>query len=833
MAAVSVTPVHGEALPALVHCPHPLMPARDRRILRDPARPGETLLAYLGRHDIRPTPGADLITVNGHEVDAARWAEIRPLGARVIVTACVAGGGSGRKIVRTVLQIAVLAAAIYVPGALELSGITAALVGTGIAVAGNLVVDALAPLPVPAAPDLGSVEQAPPSLAAGQSQVRRYQPLPLVLGQHRMFPDHAAIPRLSAAFESNSVSDYYYRVDASGEHILDQRFSLGLGAPVMSDARIGNTPINDLGSAAVTLTPGSGDQEPPATGGLFYAPLEKGGQFGDEETAIFKRVTPDNTTGFNLLLEGHYYTPDDPKREVSLVGLLRYRRISPGVTSWTTPGTTFGNLNNWYSNGDSEHRRIAISHSGLTPGQYEIEFTVRSKPPAEWERWARSSGGGLAGSIVRQLFGQLTEGFISRLQITAWTCTLRRPYDHYGQTLVSAAIRPRGGLSGAVSRLSGLVTQQWAPSLRGQPLSPTSAGTSNPATSFLQLARGERDRQGRLLYGAGLRDADIDLVSVEAWRAFCTRRALKCNAILQDARSCAEALSLVARCGRAAITYATGKLGVVWDEARAATAMFGPANIVAGTFQVEYLGGADLADEIEVEYINEDDEWRTNTVRATVPGAARPARTSRVRLWGVTAKSQASLEANRQAAKQHYHRRRYTWETDWEGLAVAKGDVVWLSHDLTQPDVAGRLAGGTVSALELPSTPPASASHVQVQAPDGTLTMHTIDGIDDRTISVSPPLAQLDSPEDVRYAIYSPSAGIDANAPHEAARKVKIVSIQPLPGGERVRLTARDEASEYYDYAEGRLRSYSWGSLTTWDNWSHWGLREAPVLTTL
>ena len=87
-----------------------------------------------------------------------------------------------------------------------------------------------------------------------------------------------------------------------------------------------------------------------------------------------------------------------------------------------------------------------------------------------------------------------------------------------------------------------------------------------------------------------------------------------------------EVLTLIARCGRAAVTWQTGKLGVIWDaEGRPATALVTPGNIVAGSFRVDYAAGQ-AADEIAVRYIEPDLDWQFNTLRRTVPDAgAQPA----------------------------------------------------------------------------------------------------------------------------------------------------------------------------------------------------------------
>ena len=94
-------------------------------------------------------------------------------------------------------------------------------------------------------------------------------------------------------------------------------------------------------------------------------------------------------------------------------------------------------------------------------------------------------------------------------------------------------------------------------------------------------------------------------------------------------------------------------------------------------------------------YIEPDLDWQWNTVRRTVPGVTAPSRTATLTLPGVTSRDQAALECNLQAARQRYHRRRLTFEMAAEGFAIARGDVVYLTHGL----IDGARAGGCSRAM--------------------------------------------------------------------------------------------------------------------------------------
>src|SRR5690606_5489557 len=110
------------------------------------------------------------------------------------------------------------------------------------------------------------------------------------------------------------------------------------------------------------------------------------------------------------------------------------------------------------------------------------------------------------------------------------------------------------------------------------------------------------------------------------------------------------------------------------------SAMFGPFNIKAGSFRIDYVNG-DTPDEIILNFANEENGYQMDEVRVAVPGATTTQNPLQLDLDGCTVKDMAGREANLIAASQIWHRRRTTWETDIEGWVAHRGDVVQISHD--------------------------------------------------------------------------------------------------------------------------------------------------------
>jgi hypothetical protein len=316
---------------------------------------------------------------------------------------------------------------------------------------------------------------------------------------------------------------------------------------------------------------------------------------------------------------------------------------------------------------------------------------------------------------------------------------------------------------------------------------------------YLLFARGYRVA-GRLLWGAGLADADIDLDAIAAWRSWCATKSLGCNVQLDSSKSVWDVLQAIARCGRASPSWSTGRLGVLWDAAgMPVVAVFGPSNIKKGSFEVVY-GSEAAADEITLSYVDADADYKADTVRVAAPGVSAPVKPASIELWGCTNRDQAIRECRLQVAHQIYRTRQISWVTDMEGLVVTRGDVVSLSHDLTQWGVSGRLLGGTATSLVLDRaiTLNSGGTWITVVEPNGTLHTCRVQYVSGEVSTLNlldalPTAPDADSPIDWRWlADYQATPG----------RRVKIVEIRPVSMHE-VKIVAMDDPDEYYAFEAG------------------------------
>ena len=101
--------------PNVVFCPHPLMPARGRRVIYAPPHVGEKLDAYLVRV-IGALPDPCVVTIGDRQVPRELWGRVSVKPGVVIGVAAGVAGGDGSDVGQIVLTIAVVVAAVYTGG---------------------------------------------------------------------------------------------------------------------------------------------------------------------------------------------------------------------------------------------------------------------------------------------------------------------------------------------------------------------------------------------------------------------------------------------------------------------------------------------------------------------------------------------------------------------------------------------------------------------------------------------------------------------------------------------------------------------------------------------
>lgn len=353
--------------------------------------------------------------------------------------------------------------------------------------------------------------------------------------------------------------------------------------------------------------------------------------------------------------------------------------------------------------------------------------------------------------------------------------------------------------------------------------------TSNPASWFLYFARGgfinsstttptigwinnfDNPNNGRRLFGCGISDVKIDIDTIKDWHVFCNNNNLEFNAVLDTKRNCFETLSLIASIGRGSVTWAQGKLGVIWEEPNRPVIMtFGMANIIKDSFEVSYLSN-DLPDEIIVNYIDPNKNWGQNSVRAQRPGATTFKNVVTVDMWGITNQSQAQREANLLAAKQLYQKRNVSFETDIEGLCITRGDIIQVSHDSVGWDYSGRVKDFTLTGVDLGCELDSTIDTITMRLPNGDL--EVLSGSMSGTIfTPSTPISITDLPsffdgQENTSTSFQNSCSLDYTwlaGVTRSGKKMRVVEV--LPTADNIfRISCIDEEDGFYSQEFGNF----------------------------
>jgi hypothetical protein len=740
---------------------NPVLPAV-RRPVPHVWLPGETVRAGLLRAGVDPRQLLS-VTVNDRLLEVDEWDHVCPRNGDLLhVKYEVADGGiktddaSAARIVLAIVAVVYgyvtqdwsTAAAIFNYGNIAIS-VAQAVFPAKLSVANLNVANGL---------DQSSASPTY-SLSGGSNRTRPYEPLPVVMGQHRIFPDLGAKPYT----EYRGNDQYLYQV-----------FNFGLSDCVITEVKIGDTLLGSYSDVASYWSDSNGKlpQMPGNVDSTQGASLTN-------SAGWITRTSGENATALALDFSYLCFDTNDlgNLQAMTVDVMIQYRMV--GDQNWLP---LYENQSVYYFSGASQTPQRVTYYKSVQSGQYEVRV------------WRSSSD---AVDAMRSSAQASWDAIRTYQPDTA---------DYTGQTRLGVIIRASGQLNGAISKLSALSSAKcsyWNGSAW------VYGPTSNPAWWYLDFLRGRTNSHGTRLYGMFVPDSRIDFESIKAWALFCDAEGLTCNLVIDKEQSQTDTLTVICRCGFASWTESTGKYGVIWDVRNASpVAVFGMGNIIKDSFSVQYVGSGNLADEFVVSYVNAE-TWETEQVRKTVPGTVgTPVKPTTVDLMGCTSKAMAGKFANYLAAQNKYRKRQVSFDVDFEGFLCQRGDVILVSHDLTQWGTSGRIiavAGNTVT-LEKPVALSSAGDYLLFERPDGQMTTYSVPAgsgtTDVLTLSAAPELQSGMLPEDHRF-IFSPLA--------TPGKRMKIISISPSSDA-RMTIVAVDEFEEFYaawdgDFEEVRQQS--------------------------
>jgi hypothetical protein len=613
---------------------------------------GESLDAFLHRHVPGIDSGAWSVSIGGAMVPRAMWAKTFPKHGMLI--ACRATVG------KQVVQLVAIAALSYFTlgaGAAAIFGTTLAgqALALGVFVAGSVLINKVLGPKVPKAGDAPAARQVY-SLSGQRNSARAYEPVPVLFGEMRVTPDLASQPY--AWYESD---DQYLSTILLG----------GVNVHSAADLSIGDTPITSFQDVAVHYNGFAGMQSQSLP---LYSNADSlaGGQLDviNPSASLVWTTRTSSVQTIRLAVDLEYTLWFQGNKGIRYNEAFLYLEYRPvGSSAWTSyPVQRLKG-----SSTSPKRRTISIA---VPLGQYEVRMAGRKIP---------KDGSDLGGT-----------------RDIVWT-TLRSvqpdatDYSQFGR--IGIKIKATGQISGSLDTVRATYRAKPMPIWTGSAWATATTrdnGLSNPGAIILLALRGIWHK-GKLQFGYGLSDDQIDIEGLKAFMLHCTAKGYTYDKWITSSMSLQEFCQEVALAGMGEFSWTDGsRPTVVFVSAgQPVSAVVNMANMLKASFSVDYAL-SNAADGIEYQYVDRTKNFETVTLRVSAPGVATPLNPARIKGEGVTSEAHAAVMARYHLAQSLYQYKTIGFGADIEHLDYRRLSLLSVSHDLTQWGFGGRLEGISV-----------------------------------------------------------------------------------------------------------------------------------------
>lgn len=663
--------------------PHPL---KDE-VLTAQANAGQTIYEVLG--DIREQA---VVFHNGeiisHEdLDSVVLAEDDVVN--VAVTA--RGGDDGNKVLRTVLQVAVVAATLAVdvifPGAGRLlqAGIAAA-----ISVGGTMLVNAIVPPPEMGLDQSGNSEEFNRigGLTGARNRLVPYGPVPRVYGRHKMYPPMAAKP---------------FTEIQSNVQYLHMLMCVGYGPVRLHNPKIGDTVIGSFDSNN-NFTPNGNFESVSIDVGenpRFYTnDVDENGvsvTMNEGAGSFIRTTVPDtDSAGIDFLFPRGLFAINEDGDTIGATVEFKIEYRETGTSTWTNAlESDNSDENDWDWEIDRDFGD-KLTNGGGSSTETDPVFSVSGN-----ERETLRNGvnihfpsRGQYDIRVTRTYSLPTQDANEDTQVfndTTWTVlrsiTYEEPTDLPGVAMIGMRIRATDQLTGVLDNFSVEVESRLATYDTGtnswnvptfDPATGDGSGgalTSNPAWVYADVLAGDANARA-------LDRSDLDGATLKDWADFCNTEGFEYNSPGDSKTNVFELAKTVASAGRASYGVVDGQFTVVQDRPQSTPRqMFTPRNSWNFSSQRQF---PKVPHGIKVRFIDPANGWQENERIVYDDGytADNATRFEVLDLAGVTDPDQAWKMGRYYLAAMRLRPEVYTLEVDVEHITCTRGDLVRVAYDV-------------------------------------------------------------------------------------------------------------------------------------------------------
>lgn len=647
----AVLDAHGR----FVWTPNALTPDGQRNVPCD-LQAGESLDAFLRRHVPGIDSGAWAVKIGGIEIPCRMWAKTFPKHGMLI--ACRATVG------KQAVQLVAIAALAWFSGGLA-AGLYGAMGGTyvaasagmvlgalqmGIFVAGSMLINKVLGPKVPKAGDTSAASRSVYSLSSQRNTPRAYESLPTLWGEMRVTPDLAA--QSYAWFEGD-------------EQYLAVRLLGGINVHSASNLSVGDTPLADFHAVETYITglPGHPNQEIPLAGNVDAI---AGGELPDDPNAPVVRTGSVDAIALAVDLEYMVFHQGDKGVEAASVQVT-VEYAPAGTGNWVL-------VRDELLHGDDTSPRRVSWQFDVPAGQYDVR--VQRSPKGSDDKTTR----------------QVTWTSLRSIQPDT--------KDWAGLGCLGIKIKATGQISGALDTVRATYRAKPMPVWNGSAwvtATTRETGLSNPGAILLQALRGVKDPSGKLQFGFGLSDDQIDIEGLKAFMLHCAANGYTYDKWITSSISLQEFCQDVALAGMGEFSWTDGSrpTAVFVSGGQPTSAVVNMANMLKASFSVDYAL-SNAADGIEYQYVDRDKGFETVTLRVSAPGVTTMLNPARITGEGVTTEAHAARMARYHLAQSLYQYKTIGFGADIEHLDYRRLSLLSVSHDLTQWGFGGRLEGISV-----------------------------------------------------------------------------------------------------------------------------------------
>ena len=372
----------------------------------------------------------------------------------------------------------------------------------------------------------------------------------------------------------------------------------------------------------------------------------------------------------------------------------------------------------------------ANDDGGLDTAWVDVKGEFKSKTGTDWMPLFNARISGAQTSALRREFRldrQNPDTYLVRVKVTGrshsttnsraavkcyWSELTSVVYDDFSYpniALLGLKIKATDQISGSPS-LEFLKTREyvwvWVPST-GQY---EQKDATNPAWASYdmlhQAARLKNVKTGEYEFevrGVPARYILYDMFS--EWATFCDKKKLYINIEINSLGEMLETINKnIANVGRGIVLRFGTRYGCTWDCVKEPVQMFGMGNIIAGSFQEEFLQTSDRANCVELTYTDAANDYNreTITVYSDSYDTDVEEKTAEATFNGITSYEQAYREGMYQLYSNKYLLRTVSFEASVDAIACTIGDVILVAHDVPKWAKSGRIYKVEGQTLTLP-----------------------------------------------------------------------------------------------------------------------------------